>query len=95
MYACIHGIGSGFFAGVCRVEDRPLTFRDPPPPLVERTTSGVYAAMAGYAALGALQLLALARYGGATVDWSGAGGWIYLLFVLSVFGVGLYGWLEA
>jgi hypothetical protein len=44
---------------------------------------------------GALQLLALARYGGATVNWSGAGGWIYLLFVLSVFGVGLYGLLEA
>ena len=54
----------------------------------------VYAGMAGYAALGALQLLALARYGGAAVDWSGAGGWIYLLFVVSVFGVGLYGWLE-
>jgi hypothetical protein len=29
------------------------------------------------------------------VDWSGAGGWIYLLFVLSVLSVGLYGWLEA
>jgi hypothetical protein len=28
--------------------------------------------MAGYAVLGALQLLALARYGGGTVDWSGA-----------------------
>ena len=55
----------------------------------------VSAGMAGYAALGALQLLALARYGGATVNWSGAGGWIYLLFVLSVFGVGLYGLLEA
>jgi hypothetical protein len=54
----------------------------------------VYAGMAGYAVLGALQLLALARYGG-TVDWSGAGGWIYLLFVLSVISVGLYGWLEA
>jgi hypothetical protein len=55
----------------------------------------VYAGMAGYAVLGALQLLALARYGGGTVDWSGAGGWIYLLFVLSVISVGLYGWLEA
>ena len=55
----------------------------------------VYAGMAGYAALGALQLLALARYGAGTVDWSGAGGWIYLLFVLSVLTVGLYGWLEA
>jgi hypothetical protein len=55
----------------------------------------VYAGMAGYAALGALQLLALARYGGATVNWSGVGGWIYLLFVLSVLSVGLYGWLVA
>jgi hypothetical protein len=55
----------------------------------------VYAGMAGYAALGALQLLALARYGAATVDWSGAGGWIYLLFVLSLLSVGLYGWLGA
>jgi hypothetical protein len=54
-----------------------------------------YAGMAGLAVLGALQLIALARYGGGTVDWSGAGGWIYLLFVLSVFGVGSYGWLEA
>lgn len=54
----------------------------------------VYAGMAGLAVLGALQLLALARYGG-TVDWSGAGGWIYLLFVLSVLSVGMYGWLEA
>jgi hypothetical protein len=54
----------------------------------------VYAGMAGYVALGALQLLALARYGGASVDWGGAGGWIYLLFVVSVLGVGLYGWLE-
>jgi hypothetical protein len=55
----------------------------------------VYAGMAGLAVLGALQLIALARYGFSTVDWSGAGGWIYLLFVLSVLGVGLYGWLEA
>jgi hypothetical protein len=55
----------------------------------------VYAGMAGYAALGALQLLAVARYGGATVNWSEAGGRKYLLFVLSAFGVGLYGLLEA
>lgn len=55
----------------------------------------VYAGMAGFAVLGALQLLALARYGAATVDWSSAGGWIYLLFVLSVLSAGLYSWLEA
>lgn len=54
-----------------------------------------YAGMAGLAVLGALQLIALARYGGATVNWSGAGGWIYMLFILSIFGVGSYGWLVA
>jgi|SRR5215204_259273 hypothetical protein len=30
MYACAHETSSGFFAGVCREEDRLLTFRDPP-----------------------------------------------------------------
>jgi hypothetical protein len=61
----------------------------------ENDLGRVYAGMAGLAVLGALQLIALARYGGATVNWSGAGGWIYMLFILSVFGVGSYGWLEA
>jgi len=32
MYACILEIGCGFFEGVSRLENRPLTFRDPPPP---------------------------------------------------------------
>ncbi len=31
MYACNLEIGRGFFAGVCRCENRPLTLRDPPP----------------------------------------------------------------
>jgi hypothetical protein len=30
MYACIHEIGASFFEGVRRLEDRSLTFRDPP-----------------------------------------------------------------
>jgi hypothetical protein len=30
MYACIPEIGGGFFQGVRRLEDRSLTFRDPP-----------------------------------------------------------------
>ena len=47
-------------------------------------------AMVGYAALGGLELVALARYAGA-LDWSGAGAWVYLLFLLSVLAVGLYG----
>ena len=55
----------------------------------------VYAAMTGYAVLGALQLLALARYAAGTVDWSGTSIWAYLVFVISVLGIGLYGWLEA
>jgi hypothetical protein len=33
MYACVHQTGRGFFAGACRSEDLPPTFRDPPPPL--------------------------------------------------------------
>jgi hypothetical protein len=61
----------------------------------ENDLGRVHAAMVGYAVLGALQLLALARYADGTVDWRGAGGWVYLLFILSVMGVGLYGWLEA
>jgi hypothetical protein len=31
MYACIHETERGFFQGVCGLENRPLTFRDPPP----------------------------------------------------------------
>jgi hypothetical protein len=44
--------------------------------------------------LGVLQLLALARYPG-EVDWGGIQTWVYLLFVLSILAVGLYGWREA
>ncbi len=40
-------------------------------------------------ALAALQLIALARYAG-SVDWS-PGGWIYLLFLISLLAVGVYG----
>src|SRR4051794_34439886 len=43
-------------------------------------------------AFGVLQLVALARYPG-TFDWSRVGSWLYLLFVLSIAVVGLYGWL--
>jgi hypothetical protein len=31
MYACTRETGGGFFGGVCRLADRPLTFRDPLP----------------------------------------------------------------
>jgi hypothetical protein len=43
-------------------------------------------------AFGVLELIALARYPGA-LDWSGAGSWLYLLFLVSIAAVGLYGWL--
>ena len=44
MYACFCEIVGGFFAGVCRLEDRPPTFRDPPPPLLHsRINPGRYA----------------------------------------------------
>jgi hypothetical protein len=36
MYACTHETGRGFFKGMCRLENRPPTFRDPPPPLAIR-----------------------------------------------------------
>jgi hypothetical protein len=39
MYACIHGIGGGFFEGVRGHENRPLTFSDPPPPMPPRAAS--------------------------------------------------------
>jgi hypothetical protein len=32
MYACIPEIGGGFFEEVYRLENQPLTSRDPPPP---------------------------------------------------------------
>lgn len=54
----------------------------------------IYAALIGYTMIGVLQLLALARYAG-TVDWSGVSALVYLLFLLSVLGIGLYGWLKA
>ena len=54
----------------------------------------VYAGLGGYAMLGALQLLAVARYAD-SVSWSGPAGWLYTVFVLGVLGCGVYGWLEA
>lgn len=45
----------------------------------------------GYTAFAILELVALGRYSGA-VDWSGPSVWVYLLFLLSILPVGLYGW---
>jgi hypothetical protein len=46
MYACFRETGRGFFDGVCRVEDRPPTSRDPPLRLTlrELTLGGVHLA---------------------------------------------------
>jgi len=44
-----------------------------------------------YATLGILQAISLVRYSG-EVNWSTAGSWIYLLFVISIIPMGLYGW---
>ena len=44
-----------------------------------------------YAMLGILQIISLARYLG-EVNWSAAGSWIHLFFVISIILTGLYGW---
>jgi uncharacterized membrane protein len=50
----------------------------------------VRAGLAGYALLGALQCVALLRYP-RTPDWSRPSAALYLVFVLTVLAVGLYG----
>lgn len=47
---------------------------------------------ASYTLLAVMQLLALLRFGG-EIDWAAAGGWFYLLFLLSIGVVGLFGLL--
>ncbi|HEX7589253.1 MAG TPA: hypothetical protein VF478_13135 [Anaerolineae bacterium] len=49
--------------------------------------------VAGFAsgAIGALQLIALARFAG-RVDWNQAGAWVYLLFLVCIFLTGTYIW---
>ena len=44
-----------------------------------------------YGAIGALQLVAVARFAG-DMQWSQAAAWLYLLFVASIFLVGAYVW---
>ncbi len=44
-----------------------------------------------YALLGILQVTAVVRYFG-EVNWSGLGSWIYLIFVISIIPIGLFGW---
>ena len=51
----------------------------------------VRVAMAGYAAIGVLELIVLARYSD-ELDWSGLQAYVFLLFVLSMPVIGAYGW---
>jgi hypothetical protein len=44
-----------------------------------------------YALLGIFQAISLMRYSG-EVNWSTASSWIYLIFVISIIPMGLYGW---
>jgi hypothetical protein len=47
-----------------------------------------------YTLLGIFQAIALVRYVG-EVNWSMAGSWVYLVFVISIIPIGLYGWKES
>lgn len=51
----------------------------------------VQVATLSYTVFGALQLLALARYPD-EMQWSRPAAWLYVLFLLSVLGLGVYGW---
>ena len=57
--------------------------------VLENDFKRVKAGLVSYAALGFLQLIALARYP-TNVDWMRPNVWIYLLFTLSVLLVGIY-----
>jgi hypothetical protein len=59
---------------------------------IENERERVDVAMLSYAAFGALQLLAVARYSG-TPDWSTLGAVAYLGLLTSMMAVGLHGWL--
>jgi hypothetical protein len=48
-------------------------------------------AYVSYALLGLLQAVSLVRYAG-DLNWSTAGSWIYLIFVISIIPTGLFGW---
>jgi hypothetical protein len=54
----------------------------------------VQIATMSYTIFGIFQLLGLARYP-LTVDWSRPQSWIYVLFLLSVLFVGVYGWRQS
>lgn len=59
--------------------------------LWENDWARVQVATMSYTVFGVFELLALARYPG-NVDWSKPQSWFYVLFLVSVLVVGVYGW---
>jgi hypothetical protein len=47
-----------------------------------------------YLLVGALQLLAIARYPG-TVEWDRPGTWLYIVFMAAILGAGIFGTIDA
>jgi hypothetical protein len=60
----------------------------------ENDWARVHVATMSYTVFGALELLALIRYTG-NVDWNKPQAWIYVLFLVSVLVVGVYGWRQS
>ena len=61
---------------------------------IENDWTRLRAPFVSYAALAALQVVALARYGD-EIDWDRPKGWLYMAFLASVLGLGLYGWRQS
>lgn len=62
--------------------------------LWENDWARVNVATMSYTVFGVFELIALVRYSG-RVDWGQPQAWIYVLFLVSVLVVGLYGWRES
>lgn len=60
----------------------------------ENDWARVNVATMSYTVFGVFELIALVRYAG-RVDWGQPQAWIYVLFLVSVLVVGLYGWRES
>jgi hypothetical protein len=60
----------------------------------ENNWARVHVATMSYTVFGAFELLALIRYTG-NVDWSKPQAWMYVLFLVSVLVVGIYGWRQS
>jgi hypothetical protein len=60
----------------------------------ENDWARVHVATMSYTVFGAFELIALIRYPG-DVDWSKPQAWLYVLFLVSVLVVGIYGWRQS